>query len=134
MSGTSSVSPTILVPGAPVAANSSIDTTGLILSTTAHGQAFGNNPSSQGYGGLVQLVGSNTGTIAAAMDYVLDGGGWAPVSNFDGGADWSGQGPQVTSGTHTIQVRDHTDTGTVSNVETFTVGVGLFVWDGVTLH
>ena len=48
MSGTSSVAATILVPGAPVAANSSIDATGLILSTTAHGQAFGNNPSSQG--------------------------------------------------------------------------------------
>jgi hypothetical protein len=90
--------------------------------------------SAGGIGANVALAGTNAGTIAVAMDYALDAGSWTPLVTYTPGADWTGTGPVVVSGTHTIQVRDHTVTSVTSNIETFTIGLGIYVWDGVKIH
>ena len=106
----------------------------VVYDTTAPAEAL-TITSANGYGGPVRLAGSNTGPPAAAMDYLLDGGAqWQPLTSFTSGSAWSGTGPVVASGTHTIEVRDDANQSVVSNTYTFTVGAGIFLWDGVRLH
>ena len=86
-------------------------------------------------GSPVALEGTNTAPIAPALDYSLDGSAtWEPVSGYVSGMTWSGLGPVPATGTHTIQVRDDTDHAILSNTFTFTVGVGIYIWDGVKIN
>jgi hypothetical protein len=80
-----------------------------------------NTPTNTYVGVPVALSGSNTGSIASGMQVSLDTGTWETVSNFVGGASWSGSGPGVAAGTYTAVVRDSI-TEVESNIVTFVVG------------
>jgi len=91
--------------------------------------------------GLCSLSGSNTGNIAEALDYRLDNGVdyasnpvWNPLPKFTSGSNWTGSFPIYTPGVHTVVVRDDAATSVVSNLETFVVPNGIFVWNNVKIR
>jgi hypothetical protein len=82
-------------------------------------------------GQALAIGGSITGTIAAALQYWLDGETGGEVTSYMPGTLWTGVGPVATTGTHTLYVQDPNSL-VVSNTVSFVVGAAALTLDPIT--